>query len=585
MGEDVTDALKELYQQFPELPKSKLELIYSNVRDKDDSLYRLICEEEGRSSLNSNLTVQVTPRSSSTTYPQHNNTPRSAGLSSPQVESLNIMTSEGNGLPYHLQPSCEYCGKQLSRELLSSHMIQFHKAEVEEFKKLQRELQPSRFGGNKLVVPDALCQKWGAIIWRMVIPVLEDGKSYIMRMNVLKSLEVMIKPFYKDSKIYLFGSRVTGLAMKDSDTDAAVCVSGVPELIPIDETTALENIYHMFISNPSYPWPSLNEVRVISTEDVGLRKILRTRVPILGNNPGPKAPLGSTNVKDVVLKTIATEEVDQLMETQQAISSVGAEVEKYEKHENSVQIKCKNEFEAIKMLAVPNCTLLSSKVPPLVFGTKWDLSCRLYGVQNSNLLRKYLSQRHVRIAAAAIKLWSKKCRINDPRVGLLSSYAVAMMYIYFLIRTDVVEWIDPESITLEECPNIPPFSNPPGPSSPAVEALAGKLFVGFIAFYSEEFNWEEHVVSINSPNVITKEKLGWTKTAEIIVERGSSIRYDFCIEDPYEMADPTPWGKPRSGRLNVTRKITAHRSLIIHKKIIAAFRYLQDPETNHSKLF
>eukprot|EP01060_Flectonema_neradi_P033564 TRINITY_DN5669_c1_g1_i1.p1 TRINITY_DN5669_c1_g1~~TRINITY_DN5669_c1_g1_i1.p1 ORF type:complete len:586 (+),score=77.72 TRINITY_DN5669_c1_g1_i1:44-1801(+) len=585
MGEDVSDALRELIQQFPELPKSKVELVLSNVKDKDDSLYRLICEEDGRININNGLKQNNVSKTVSNGYPQHS-TPRTPSITNNQVESLTPRLLEGSDLPYHLQPSCEYCGKQLSPGMLETHKEQFHKAEIEEYTKLAYDLRTARFGGGKYTVPEILSQKWGAIIWRVVLPVLEDAKSYAMRMSVLKSLEIMIRPLYKECKIYLFGSRVTGLAMKDSDTDAAISVSGIPELVPAEETAILENVYHGFASNPSYPWPSMSQIHVVTTEDVGLRKILRTRVPILGNTPGTKGPPGSTNgSKEVVFRSTSTDAHEQLKEAKQAIASVGAEIEKFERCEEYVQIRCRNELDAIKMLSVPNCTLLTPKVPPLVFSTKWDLSCRLFGVRNSNLLRRYLSQRHVRIAAAAVKLWSKKCRINDPRVGLLSSYAVALMYVYYLIRTGVVEWIDPASVSLELCPNIPPFSTPPGTATPEVEAQAGKLFVGFIAFYGGQYNWEQHVISINSPKIVTKEELGWTKDAQIIVDRGNCVRYELCIEDPYEKADPTPWGDPRPGRLNVTRKITAHRSLTIHRKIIAAFKHLQDPDMNHSKLF
>jgi hypothetical protein len=65
----------------------------------------------------------------------------------------------------------------------------------------------------------------------------------------------------------------------------------------------------------------------------------------------------------------------------------------------------------------------------------------------------------------------------------------------------------------------------------------GSLLVGFFAFYCFEFDWVNHVVSLNRPGITTKAQLGWKTGDEIRLGRpgvGKNVRYTFCIEDPYE---------------------------------------------------
>eukprot|EP00659_Diplonema_papillatum_P001076 gene1076-1650_t len=170
---------------------------------------------------------------------------------------------------------------------------------------------------------------------------------------------------------------------------------------------------------------------------------------------------------------------------------------------------------------------------PLVFRTHWDVSLRFFGVRNSALLRDYLSTPSLRLAACAVKMWSRKSRINDPRSGLLSSYAVMLLFVFALLRTKVCPWIDPES--------IPPIGHTPKPDRPAGGHTtqdihkAALYIVCFFTFYATRFKWQDEVVSVTRQQVLHKSQVGWVASNEnLSADRTKAVRYNVCIEDPYE---------------------------------------------------
>ncbi|ESL05725.1 hypothetical protein TRSC58_06614 [Trypanosoma rangeli SC58] len=86
---------------------------------------------------------------------------------------------------------------------------------------------------------------------------------------------------------------------------------------------------------------------------------------------------------------------------------------------------------------------------PDIFALDFDISCRPLGVRNSWYMREYLSQHSVvRAGVAFLKRWSKQCGINNAQKGYLTSYAVMILWVYYLLQRGLVRHVDPACIPL-----------------------------------------------------------------------------------------------------------------------------------------
>lgn len=215
---------------------------------------------------------------------------------------------------------------------------------------------------------------------------------------------------------------------------------------------------------------------------------------------------------------------------------------------------------ATSPLAVSTPTLRARIQPlhedcrPELYNIDFDLSFRVFGIRNSQLLRRYFMQHPcARPGAMILKEWSKRCGVNNSVNGFLTSYAVAILWLYFLLQKKVVQFVDPVKdipASLEGCPQNPLYVPMVDPSWTEKEyeqhaRQAGDLLVEFFYFYAIEFDWENYVVSLNRQGVTTKRELGWIEEGDFQSLSGISdgpggqlrrhhVRYNFCIEDPYE---------------------------------------------------
>lgn len=204
---------------------------------------------------------------------------------------------------------------------------------------------------------------------------------------------------------------------------------------------------------------------------------------------------------------------------------------------------------------------LHDECRPELYNLDFDLSFRSFGVRNSELLNRYLAAHPcARPGAIVLKDWSKTSGVNNSMNGYLTSYAINIMWIYFLVQKGVVPYVDP----LLDVPASLVGRTDFGPTyipmvstewnAERLEALyaeAGELLLGFFYFYSHEFDWANNVVSLNRKGTTTKRMAGWDReenslsassssnngtntTPGVGARKGSSVRYTFCIEDPYE---------------------------------------------------
>ncbi|KAI5685188.1 Cid1 family poly A polymerase [Leishmania braziliensis] len=162
---------------------------------------------------------------------------------------------------------------------------------------------------------------------------------------------------------------------------------------------------------------------------------------------------------------------------------------------------------------------LHEECRPELYGMDFDLSFRAFGIRNSHLLRRYLlSHPCARPGALVLKDWSKTSGVNNSVNGYLTSYAINIMWIYYLVHRGVIPYVCPaRDIPASLRHNVDPDPQYAAMVDPAwtpeeraaMEAQAGELLLGFFYYYAFEFDWANHVVSLNRPGVTTKAALGW----------------------------------------------------------------------------
>jgi hypothetical protein len=191
---------------------------------------------------------------------------------------------------------------------------------------------------------------------------------------------------------------------------------------------------------------------------------------------------------------------------------------------------------------------VSAKRTPELFAIDFDLSCRYHGIRNSWLLRKYFEQDEVfRMGNVFLKKWSKNCGINNSRMGFLTSYAICVLWVYFLLRRGAAAFVNPSDVPVlpdpekqmevSYIPLWPPLAD--NAADAARTTRLGALLRDFFFFYGEEFDWATQVVTIRQPcptaaDVRTKADLRWLADDTISLLLRDRCYHIFSIEDVYE---------------------------------------------------
>jgi len=139
-----------------------------------------------------------------------------------------------------------------------------------------------------------------------------------------------------------------------------------------------------------------------------------------------------------------------------------------------------------------------------------------------------------------IKHWAKSRQINEPYQGTLSSYAYIVMVLHFLQTRNP--------------PILPVLQHitEPGEERQRIEvdghdvyfykkyealkeygsqnnSTLGELVTAFFKLYSDEFDWNDSVVSLRTGRYLTKVEKQWSKQTN---DRDNIL---LCIEDPFEV--------------------------------------------------
>lgn len=268
---------------------------------------------------------------------------------------------------------------------------------------------------------------------------------------------------------------------------------------------------------------------------------------------------------------------------------------------------------------------LHEECRPELYGMDFDLSFRAFGIRNSHLLRRYLlSHPCARPGALVLKDWSKSSGVNNSVNGYLTSYAINIMWIYYLVHHHLIPYVSPTDDipaslrgNVSGDPEYAPMVDATWSAEElaAMQAQAGELLLGFFYYYAFDFDWEHHVVSLNRPGVTTKAMLGWD-VEDVAVSppmmdgaagsllaphlqqqqqmdfinsnssnaaagggpaarrsRMTTTRYSFCIEDPYEE------------NLNLGRHMGVTKTLRVQTELYRGLLSLLKDDVHHCCVF
>eukprot|EP01025_Chloroclados_australasicus_P069266 TRINITY_DN9749_c0_g1_i6.p1 TRINITY_DN9749_c0_g1~~TRINITY_DN9749_c0_g1_i6.p1 ORF type:complete len:468 (-),score=33.61 TRINITY_DN9749_c0_g1_i6:1527-2930(-) len=187
------------------------------------------------------------------------------------------------------------------------------------------------------------------------------------------------------------------------------------------------------------------------------------------------------------------------------------------------------DIEAIVRTKVPICRFVISQTNMEV-----DISVNnLLPVYNTGLLNTYcLLDPQIRDLIYVVKYWAKKRKLNDTRSNTLSSYAYALLAVFFMQQKRGVPCLQEDSDSQDEDYNGYNVSYNKNVSQlerrPSEQVSLGQLTLQFFRFYAQFLaqKSEQSVISVRIGEYLTKQYKGW--------DTDTQSRHHFSIEDPFE---------------------------------------------------
>ncbi|CAJ1059444.1 terminal uridylyltransferase 4 [Xyrichtys novacula] len=219
-----------------------------------------------------------------------------------------------------------------------------------------------------------------------------------------------------------------------------------------------------------------------------------------------------------------------------------------EGHETAEKLNCKEIIEGLAKVLKKHTGLrnilpiTTAKVPIVKFehrqsGLEGDIS--LYNTlaqHNTRMLATYAAlDPRVQFLGYTMKVFAKRCDIGDASRGSLSSYAYILMVLYFLQQRQppvipvLQEIFDGKTAPQRMvdgwnaffCDNLEDLRRLLLDLQPNTESV-GELWLGLLRFYTEEFDFKEHVISIRQKKRLTTFEKQWTSKC-------------IAIEDPFDL--------------------------------------------------
>eukprot|EP00672_Neobodo_designis_P025101 CAMPEP_0174851380 /NCGR_PEP_ID=MMETSP1114-20130205/23158_1 /TAXON_ID=312471 /ORGANISM="Neobodo designis, Strain CCAP 1951/1" /LENGTH=628 /DNA_ID=CAMNT_0016085915 /DNA_START=28 /DNA_END=1910 /DNA_ORIENTATION=+ len=451
--------------------------------------------------------------------------------------------------------TCDLCPKAVfhSRDALVAHVDERHSDFVPDREALQSMTEMIRPMHASLA--EKLASKWaevGSLTFEMS-SARDAGEARLNQACEARAqLELVARKWRRTAEVYVFGSSVAmGVWDGLSDIDCTVVDPAALDAgdWPPNEKAAVRALASL--------------LRSIGFSHTGLEAIEHARVPIIKHNAQlPAIKILGHEYEQLLSRSIRCvfDQPQSLAEREAferdlrgSIGELAVETCWWDPDARSSGFTLVSTTKAVEALifvaskqgATIAAAPLHNTLRPELFHVDFDLSFRTFGIRNSYLLRSYLTaHRCGRAGALVLKDWSKKSGVNNSINGFLTSYAVNILWIYFLVAKGHVPYVAPQSIpqslTAGHHAKDPKYerliqqtiANDSGAIS-ELHAEMGRLLYEFFAFYCFEFDWANHVVSLNREGVTTKAELGWTERDEVRLSR-RNVRYLMCIEDPYE---------------------------------------------------
>ena len=452
--------------------------------------------------------------------------------------------------------TCDLCQRAVFESLsgLREHVDTRHANVFPERNELLQATQEIRSKVPEIrVARAAQWQAWGEHTFALAARRDAGAQRLAEACAARAQLELVVQQWKKEAKVYIFGSSVAmGLWDGLSDIDFTVVdpVALAKGDWPPNEKSAVRGVAH--------------HLRRCGFQHQNLEPIETARVPIIKHNASiPILPVTREEWEKVLARTARfllarpAEGESQAAFEAAVRAKIPVESMWWTPDARVVSITSKNNsLETLQLLLDPPVGIkgieiergapLHDEYRPELYRLDFDLSFRVFGVRNSRLLRDYLCAHPCgRPGALVLKDWSKTNGVNNSHQGYLTSYAINILWIFFLVQKNHVPFIDPNSIpehlTAENAdpvyrPLIPTELSESPDGRQRRHQQMGEMLFDFFAFYTTEFDWESEVVSLNRPSKTTKELLAWTLQDECRLTRQSnkSFRYTLCIEDPYE---------------------------------------------------
>ncbi|XP_029003599.1 terminal uridylyltransferase 4 isoform X2 [Betta splendens] len=219
-----------------------------------------------------------------------------------------------------------------------------------------------------------------------------------------------------------------------------------------------------------------------------------------------------------------------------------------EGHETAEKLNCKEIIEGLAKVLKKHTGLrnilpiTTAKVPIVKFehrqsGLEGDIS--LYNTlaqHNTRMLATYAAlDPRVQFLGYTMKVFAKRCDIGDASRGSLSSYAYILMVLYFLqqrqppvipVLQEIFDGTTAPQLMVDGwnaffCDDLDDLRRRLSELQPNTESV-GELWLGLLRFYTEEFDFKEHVISIRQKKLLTTFEKQWTSKC-------------IAIEDPFDL--------------------------------------------------
>uniref|UniRef100_A0A8C9VK13 Terminal uridylyl transferase 4 n=1 Tax=Scleropages formosus TaxID=113540 RepID=A0A8C9VK13_SCLFO len=220
-----------------------------------------------------------------------------------------------------------------------------------------------------------------------------------------------------------------------------------------------------------------------------------------------------------------------------------------EGHDTAEKLNCKEIIEGLAKVLKKHAGLrnilpiTTAKVPIVKFehkqsGLEGDIS--LYNTlaqHNTRMLATYAAiDPRVQYLGYTMKVFAKRCDIGDASRGSLSSYAYILMVLYFLQQRQppvipvLQEIFDGKTVPQRMVDGWNAFFfddieelRRRLPELGQNNETVGELWLGLLRFYTEEFDFKEHVISIRQRKRLTTFEKQWTSKC-------------IAIEDPFDLS-------------------------------------------------